>query len=484
MFMDYPSNDPLSEGNSFVPGSLLVHASLALYDPTESILEKEAEAEENAPETIAVSAEEVGERHDVDLNESGESTGLRQSTQDVFTIEDERALVSSPGVSVGGTGSRGGIAGVERQYELRALIFKGRSLPAADASGMSDPFLIVSMGNQKVKGTVTCKATVSPIWNERIIIPSINVRDGERKPNINVLIFDDNEDDDPVFLGRAIIPCSELDDRHPSLEYAKWYPVFSVNPGRTVGEILADFQLISQRAAYSQPLIFPSVPSTKSALRVSLVGLRDVKFLQYASGTMFVEVTVSGDPHRRSSKRGAILQQGAYQANCGILDVLVLPVNIPGDLRLAPTLNVCVFADLTHLRRNEVVATAAIPLEDFLHEHDRKLISGANLSDDSFGMDMPVREELTSKYSFRKKALRKSLKTTETNLAQPQGKSKATGSGTEHSKPVRLHEVKSSAGFEQNNRRKISEEEDAKVMKVGFPDAQIPSSFRSKFRRP
>lgn len=459
MFMDYPGNDVLADSEK-VPGSLLALASLRRFDPMEAVPslapatvsgadpsslapshvisepaalsgellgkpEKDSAASEEAaaaatapsvalPGAIPLDSTRLPTQppgtneaviHPVEL--AGDSAGgMNGGEAEIAPASATNPQVMAPSMTasaaVGGTFSLP--LGMERVYELRALILQGRDLPAADETGLSDPFVHVSMGDQFKKGTVIRCVTVAPMWEELIEVSKVTIRDGERRPNVNVLVYDWDSDGSFDYLGRAIIPSAELDDIEPSVAHAKWYPVFSVNPDVKVGEILADFQLIEQHLALSHPISAPVPVRTQSALRVSLLGLRDVHFYDFASGQLYVEFSVSGyegKPIR--SKPGAILQQRNYEGNCNILDVLVLDIGIPEDLRLAPALNVYVYSKLAHKSGDpDLLATTCIPLQDWLSAHERKLLSGVALIDDSFGLDAPIPEALTHKFRFRR----------------------------------------------------------------------------------
>lgn len=471
MFMDYPGNNVFDTNDTKVPGSLLVAASLSGFDPVmkPSAMEEDAGAAASG-ELLYLSAPRSGAGGSTEVtSDSVRFDSARVEEESSSNTSNGRQLPASAAHAAKAVGSLGLVAplryyrskttsvpfGSERSYTLRALILQGRNLPAADESGLSDPRVVVSMGNKSCPGKVYCKQTVAPRWQEMIEVKGILIREGERKPNVNVIIYDYDDDSTPMkYLGRAIIPSSELDTVDPTLKFAEWYPVFSVNPGVMVGEILADFQLLPTEAAVSRPVpqVAPSI-RTQSALRISFVGLRDVKFLKFASGDIFVECCVSGGSSQPTrSKRGAILQRRAYEANCNILDVLVLDMSIPEDLRLAPALNIYVFADYNHTKKEDLIASACIPLENWLSEHERRLLTGENLIDDSFGMDTPVPSTLSSKYRFRRNArvLEKDENSTE-----------------EGAKIVQLHEIQARARSEQ--RQVVSLKENPDVLRIGFP---------------
>ncbi|CDF40303.1 unnamed protein product [Chondrus crispus] len=479
LFMDYPGNNVLDSGDNKVPGSILMSASLSRYDPIQQQQQQAAGEDRTttAPQNVSSTTLDIEKRSSLKKKTAPSPTASKQV---VIDEEQEAELVDasdgtkiSPGV--GDTSRRGRDTslvarattrsdsvvkphtysiplGYERSYTLRALILQGRNLPAADETGLSDPRVVVSMGDKSEYGQVFCKQTVSPSWEELIEVKDIKIRDGERKPNVNILIYDyDGEDIPMAYLGRSIIPCAELDSAPPTLEHSEWYPVFSVNPGVIVGEVLADFQLIPSEFAIAHPMRpFDPPDRTESGLRISLVGLRDVKFLQYAAGDIFVECAVSSDSVKPvRSKRGTILQRRAFEANCNILDVLVLEIKVPEDLRLAPALSVYVYAEYNQSHAPDMIATAVIPLEKWLFEHHRKLLTGESLIDDSFGTDALVPERLhasSNNYKFRRNA----------RLAgeEPVGAS------------LRLHEVKSQERGERKNIIVLQENKD--ILRVGF----------------
>ena len=80
------------------------------------------------------------------------------------------------------------------------------------------------MGNQSEFGKVICEQTVSPLWEELIEVRDKTICDGERKPNVNLLVYDYDEEDKPMqYLRRPIISFTKLDAVEPTLKFCKWY---------------------------------------------------------------------------------------------------------------------------------------------------------------------------------------------------------------------------------------------------------------------
>lgn len=458
MFMDYPGNNvlgsPDSPNQNQVPGSILMSASLSKYDPMH-----DDESVEDVPVSHSLPS---GTRTSADITISEPFHGgdgeddIGPADNTVAVASEARRSSATDILGVPYSGPRPYTfsypLGAEQSFTLRAVIWKGRNLPAADDSGLSDPVVTVSIGDKRQMGKIICKQTVNPLWEESIEVGDIKIREGERKPNVNVLIYDyDGEGKAMDYLGRCIIPSAMLDSDQPSLENSKWYPVFSVNPSVIIGEILADFQLVPTSAVIQspmRPLTSPKRPG--STLRVSIVGMRDLKFLQFAAGNMFVECSISGVTVQSvQSKKGTILQRRSHEANCNVLDVLMLGIEIPEDIRLAPALNIFAYAEYYHDKAVDLVATGCIPLEKWLTEHNRRLVTGESLVDDSFGFDAPVpRRLMDSEYGYR---FRKEVR--------------VSGEEPIGAASLHLHEIKTK---NQGGKDKLMLTEKLEVLRVGF----------------
>lgn len=135
------------------------------------------------------------------------------------------------------------------------------------------------MEEKSRNGLVFSRRTVSRLWEEEVEIRNINMREGQRKSNVNVLIYDDYDEEPVQYLGISIIPRTELDTPKPLLQIAKCYTLFSVNLGVVVGESLAMFLFISSPVVTARPM--PESPTSiryNSVMKISIAGLREIKF--------------------------------------------------------------------------------------------------------------------------------------------------------------------------------------------------------------
>lgn len=98
-------------------------------------------------------------------------------------------------------------------------LIAGRQLAAADANGLSDPFVKVKHGNKVQQSTIVAKS-LAPIWNQLFYMP-VDSAAGE-------LVFEcwDRDEDDPLggddFLGEVRLPVASLVGKD---KYQNWFPL-------------------------------------------------------------------------------------------------------------------------------------------------------------------------------------------------------------------------------------------------------------------
>ncbi|KAL3320563.1 hypothetical protein Ciccas_000767 [Cichlidogyrus casuarinus] len=136
------------------------------------------------------------------------------------------------------------------KYQLRAHLYMGRNLIGSDDSGLSDAFARIILGSH-VLSTKTIYETLSPNWDETIVVPSIEFCINPQTlkaqpPTIVVELYDKDMIGDPEFLGRCF--CEPLLVTGESEDDEYFPPVLQMHSIRRgdvdAGEILAAFELI------------------------------------------------------------------------------------------------------------------------------------------------------------------------------------------------------------------------------------------------
>ncbi|KAA8492633.1 Fer-1-like protein 6 [Porphyridium purpureum] len=293
----------------------------------------------------------------------------------------------------------------DEHFELRAHIIEGRQLPTADPNGLSDPFVKISMGDCMAKGSVICRQTLNPVWGETLVLPKVSFRAGEPWPDLHVFIYDWDEDGLSDFLGRATVPWYELRDTPWDVSRAKWYPVFASNPEFIVGEISAAFQFVRHDDASSAGLrlLKPVRPKFEtSVLQLSLFSVMDARISPYQTASMFLKVQLSGEGALAlRTSRVPIIPVSESSINASLMEVLLIPLQVPDLDAYAPSLNIILCTQNSKGTRTEHAAAASISLSHFLRNIDRDVLEMNEIMSNDFGKSAGLPDYFRSKYRFK-----------------------------------------------------------------------------------
>ncbi|CAF3469754.1 unnamed protein product [Rotaria socialis] len=135
-------------------------------------------------------------------------------------------------------------------FELRCHCYKARALLAADATGLSDPFLSITVGNE-TQTTPVLKQSLCPQWNITLAFQNL-IHVGTRETaeeivgNVVVECYDyDEGGNGPELIGRFSTTAKlDLFDEKAGAQQSlfKWYP-FKIGDEQA-GELLAVFELV------------------------------------------------------------------------------------------------------------------------------------------------------------------------------------------------------------------------------------------------
>ncbi|KAG8297656.1 hypothetical protein J6590_031697 [Homalodisca vitripennis] len=160
-------------------------------------------------------------------------------------------------------------------FQLRAYMYQARSLIGSDASGLSDPFARVIVG-EYCKTTQVIDETLSPTWDELLVFDEILIYGTKEEikndpPTIIIEIFDQDKVGKSEFIGRALAKPHvklleepyEKPEFPPSLE---WYEI-SRGPEHA-GELLATFELLQLASSTRDRTELPELPPHKESLHL------------------------------------------------------------------------------------------------------------------------------------------------------------------------------------------------------------------------
>lgn len=132
-------------------------------------------------------------------------------------------------------------------FQIRAYLYQARSLIGSDASGLSDPYAVVYVG-EFARSTQVIEETLSPTWDEVLVFDEIllyGMKEDIIKspPTIVIEIYDQDKVGKSEFIGRALIkPIVKLKDNPYSSPSLQWFSI--VRGGDEAGELLAAFEML------------------------------------------------------------------------------------------------------------------------------------------------------------------------------------------------------------------------------------------------
>ncbi|MES1910298.1 MAG: hypothetical protein MHM6MM_002918, partial [Cercozoa sp. M6MM] len=97
---------------------------------------------------------------------------------------------------------------------LNVEVMNGAQLPAADRNGLSDPFLVLKLGDEKRKTTVK-KNTLNPTWNENFMFENVDI-----DSTLKVKVYDHDRVGGNDKLGAFEVPLQQASDQEYGCDFA------------------------------------------------------------------------------------------------------------------------------------------------------------------------------------------------------------------------------------------------------------------------
>ncbi|XP_046873889.1 otoferlin-like [Hypomesus transpacificus] len=287
-------------------------------------------------------------------------------------------------------------------FQLRVHMYQGRSLFAADSTGLSDPFARVFFSTQS-QVTEVLSETLCPTWDQLMVFDNVELF-GEASelrddpPIIVIEIYDQDTVGKAEFMGRTFAkPITKMADEHygpprfpPQLEY---YQIYRGNC--TAGEMLAAFELLQigpNGKADLPPIDGPTdmdrgpilpVPLgirpvlSKYRIEVLFWGLRDLKRVNLAQvDRPRVDIECAG-----KGVQSSLIQNYRKNPNFSTL-VKWFEVDLPENELLHPPLNIRVVDCRAFGRYTLVGSHAVTSLRKFIYRAADKQANNWNTTEE------------------------------------------------------------------------------------------------------
>ncbi|XP_067008818.2 otoferlin [Anabrus simplex] len=158
----------------------------------------------------------------------------------------------------------------KHSFQLRAHMYQARSLIGSDASGLSDPFARVVIGELS-RATQVIDETLSPTWDELLLFEPIEVYGTleyiqAEPPSVVIEIFDQDQVGKSEFIGRAVARphVKLLTEPYAKPNFPAQLEWFELRRGPDhAGELLATFELL-QLPDSGDATCLPPLPDPKA----------------------------------------------------------------------------------------------------------------------------------------------------------------------------------------------------------------------------
>eukprot|EP01006_Ploeotia_vitrea_P043964 TRINITY_DN66795_c5_g1_i1.p1 TRINITY_DN66795_c5_g1~~TRINITY_DN66795_c5_g1_i1.p1 ORF type:complete len:1371 (-),score=823.25 TRINITY_DN66795_c5_g1_i1:1409-5521(-) len=246
------------------------------------------------------------------------------------------------------------------KYELRCHLYQGRNLPAADANGLSDPYVTVRIGGEQAKGKVETE-TVNPTYYTTLKLKVSLPTPLSMAPPVTVMCYDYDRASADDLMGRFTFPIEQATADMPAMP--QWFPLYMDDPDVTEGELLCSFQIIPYDLAKKIPIPESIEPRRVDCyFEINAIGLRDmVPYNLMDISNPQVEFDIGGKDSRVVTTPGKAKVEGRSAA---LLETLHTSVRLPVKETFAPMINVRVFDDRALGR--VLVGSASIPIAPYL----------------------------------------------------------------------------------------------------------------------
>ena len=186
--------------------------------------------------------------------------------------------------------------GEAKFYTIAAVVYMSKGLVAAESSGTSDPFVILTYGSYKLQTNVK-NNTMNGIWNELLVFGDVlmNLKDKATWPIFLLNVFDYNKIKSNIPLGYNYVwLCNAAYAINESLEnkydkkvtlQPKWHNLFLPKSNKQQGQILLSFYIFDKEKYRNEDLTKKSLCEKLNYIpevslyncEISILGLRQLK---------------------------------------------------------------------------------------------------------------------------------------------------------------------------------------------------------------
>lgn len=216
-------------------------------------------------------------------------------------------------------------------------LYQCRNLPAADPSGLADPFVKVICGTSEYQTDKQSKLEIlNPLWYESFSLP-ISIGSLDTAPPIIIQVWDYDAGSSDEIMGLAIKEMKNVPENPSDAPRPEWYKLSLGTQDTEEGEILLSFFIVDQNPP---PMILP--PLREVTVEIYALGFRNLKpalgWLPVNKAFLKVDIRAMQLPGEQSLVTELSTQPNNPGPNPNIGSVLKFKTKIPEDPLFCPNL--------------------------------------------------------------------------------------------------------------------------------------------------
>ena len=169
-------------------------------------------------------------------------------------------------------------------YKIVPIVYMSKELIAAESSGMSDPYVTLTLGEKTLSTTVKHN-TMNGVWNEPLEFEQIymDIKDQRTWPVFSLNVYDKNKIRSDIPLGYNYLFLSNSHFAINSFELIKpkWHDLFLPKSNKKQGKILISFYIFDQNVKERGDELYKKISYLPKTMlynfEISVLGLRELK---------------------------------------------------------------------------------------------------------------------------------------------------------------------------------------------------------------
>ena len=282
-----------------------------------------------------------------------------------------------------------------KKYTIVAIVYMSRNLIAADSDGTSDPFVVMTLGDQ-TKQTSVKSNTVNGIWNEKLTFEHVpfDLKETATWPIFLVNVIDYNKVLSNVPIGYNYIWLSESAHAFNDTTLVRpiWHDLFLPKSNKIQGQLMLSFYIFDEDTEHLAmiPKINYIPETTPYTCEINILGLRELKplsvlpvkkaFIKFDMNSL----NVTG--RQEDSLQPIVTVPGDTGPNPTINTIIKFDAKLPKDEHFIPQLQCEVYDHLLSGMMNSLLGIFTIDVKKIIKKTNRQIDEDLKITKKKFGM--------------------------------------------------------------------------------------------------